>query len=76
MLAVFSAQFSLSPEEVQLAGTDWAFERGDYAITLTPKAGGDPIEDAGKYITLYQRQAGGRWLMARDIWNSNNPPPG
>jgi uncharacterized protein (TIGR02246 family) len=76
MLAVFRAEFSLSPEEVQLAGADWAFERGTYAITLTPRAGGDPIRDAGKYITLYQRQADGAWLMARDIWNSNNPLPG
>ena len=65
-----------SPEEVQPAGTDWAFERGTYAITLTPRAGGDAMRDAGKYITLYQRQADGAWLMARDIWNSNNPLPG
>jgi ketosteroid isomerase-like protein len=76
MLAAFRAEFSLSPEEVQPAGTDWAFERGTYAITLTPRAGGDAIRDAGKYITLYQRQADGAWLMARDIWNSNNPLPG
>jgi uncharacterized protein (TIGR02246 family) len=76
MLAAFRAEFSLSPEEVQPAGTDWAFERGTYAITLTPRAGGDAIRDAGKYITLYQQQADGAWLMARDIWNSNNPLPG
>jgi uncharacterized protein (TIGR02246 family) len=75
MLAAFHAEFSLSPEEVQPAGADWAFERGTYTITLTPRAGGDPIRDVGKYITLYQRQANGAWLMARDIWNSNNPLP-
>jgi uncharacterized protein (TIGR02246 family) len=80
MLGAFSAEFSLSPEEVQLTGDDWAFERGGYAITLTPKAGGDPIQDPiqdnGKYITLYQRQADGAWRMARDIWNTDNPLPG
>ena len=75
MLAAFSAEFALSPEEVQPAGAEWAFERGTYTITLTPKTGGDPIRDVGKYITLYQRQADGTWRMARDIWNSNNPPP-
>ena len=58
------------------AGAEWAFERGTYTITLTPKTGGDPIRDDGKYITLYQRQADGTWRMARDTWNSNNPPPG
>jgi uncharacterized protein (TIGR02246 family) len=75
MLAAFRAEFSLSPEEVQPAGADWAFERGSYAITLTPKAGGEAILDEGKYITLYHRKTDGAWLMARDIWNSNNPLP-
>jgi uncharacterized protein (TIGR02246 family) len=76
MLAAFDAEFALSPEEVRPTGPDWAFERGTYSITLTPRAGGDPIRDVGKYITLYQRQGDSAWLMARDIWNSNNPPPG
>jgi uncharacterized protein (TIGR02246 family) len=76
MLGAFQAEFSLSPDEVEAAGEEWVFERGTYTITLTPKAGGGAIQDVGKYITLYQRQANGSWLMARDIWNSSNPPPG
>jgi uncharacterized protein (TIGR02246 family) len=75
MLTAFGAEFALSAEEVQQAGAEWAFERGTYTITLTPRSGGDPIRDVGKYITIYQRQADGTWLMARDIWNSNNPLP-
>jgi uncharacterized protein (TIGR02246 family) len=75
-LSAFGAEFSLAPEEVQIAGADWAFERGTYTITLTPKGGGEPIPDAGKYITVYQRQPDGSWAMARDIWNSSNPLPG
>ena len=51
----------------------WAFERGTYKINLTPKAGGEPIQDIGKYITIYERQPGA-WEIARDIWNSSNPP--
>jgi uncharacterized protein (TIGR02246 family) len=76
MLAAFRAEFALSPAEVQRPGDEWVFERGTYTITLAPKAGGDAIRDVGKYITLYQRQADGAWLMARDLWNSNNPPSG
>jgi uncharacterized protein (TIGR02246 family) len=76
LLAAFRPEFSLLPDEVQLADADWAFERGTYTITLTPKAGGEPIRDVGKYITIYQRRADEAWVMARDIWNSNNPPPG
>ena len=75
-LAAFRPEFSLAPEEVQIAGADWAFERGTYEITLTPKAGGEPIQDAGDYITVYQRQSDDSWAMARDIWNSSNPLPG
>lgn len=75
-LGAFRAAFSLAPEEVQIAGADWAFERGTYKITLTPRAGGEPIQDAGKYITVYQRQPDDNWVMARDIWNSSNPLPG
>jgi uncharacterized protein (TIGR02246 family) len=76
MLGAFQVDFSLSPDEVEASGEDWVFECGTYTITLTPKAGGGAIVDVGKYITLYQRQQDGSWLMARDIWNSNNPPPG
>lgn len=74
-LSMFACRFGLSVEEVQVAA-DWAFERGRYAITLTPKAGGEPVEDRGKYITIYQRQQDGAWKIARDIWNSDQPLPG
>ena len=72
-LAPFRVEFVLAVDEVQVAG-DWAFERGTYTITLTPKAGGEPMQDIGKYLTVYQRQPSDVWGMARDIWNSNNPP--
>ena len=34
------------------------------------------LQDAGKYITLYRKTPADAWRMARDIWNSSNPPPG
>jgi uncharacterized protein (TIGR02246 family) len=72
-LAPFSVEFTLAVDEVLVAG-DWAFERGMYTITLTPEAGGESMQDIGKYLTVYQRYPSGVWGMARDIWNSNNPP--
>lgn len=72
-LAPFSVEFALFIDEVQAAGS-WAFERGTYKINLIPKAGGESIQDIGKYITVYERQPAGAWKIARDIWNSNNPP--
>jgi ketosteroid isomerase-like protein len=67
-------EFALDVEETQFAGEYWAFERGAYDITLTPKTGGRPIRDTGKYITIYSRANDGQCLIARDIWNSNNQP--
>ena len=69
----FRVRFDLDVDEVRVLG-NWAFERGAYSIGLSPKAGGQPIQDAGKYITVYQRTSDGTWRMARDIWNSDNPP--
>jgi uncharacterized protein (TIGR02246 family) len=69
----FRVQFSLAVAEVHVLG-EWAFERGSYTVSLTPKAGGPSVYDHGKYITIYQRKPGDDWRMARDIWNSNNPP--
>jgi ketosteroid isomerase-like protein len=71
----FRLQFALAVDEVRVLG-EWAFERGGYTISLNSKAGGLPMQDSGKYITVYQRKPGGTWRMARDIWNSCNPPPG
>lgn len=74
-LNLFACRFGLSVDEVQVVG-DWAFERGRYTITVSPRAGGEPMDDIGKYITVYQRQQDGSWKMARDIWNSDQPLPG
>ena len=71
----FRLQFSLAVDEVRVLG-EWAFERGDYTISLNPKAGGPTMQDIGKYITIYQWKPGDTWRIARDIWNSSNPPPG
>ena len=74
-MGLFSCKFKLSVEEVQVA-FDWAFERGRYDITLSPRSGGESMDDNGKYITIYHRQPDGAWKIARDIWNSDRPLPG
>ena len=60
-------------EEVQVSG-DWAFARGTYAVTITPSEGGEPVEDNGKWMAIFQRQADGSWKDVRDMWSSDNPP--
>jgi uncharacterized protein (TIGR02246 family) len=63
-----------SSEEIVVFG-DWAFDRGTFTATLTPKDGGEPIQDKGRYIWILKRQADGSWKYARSIWNRGSPPP-
>jgi ketosteroid isomerase-like protein len=58
---------------VTVAG-DWAIQRYAYQLTLTPKAGGQSMEERGKGIHIFRRQPDGSWLIVQDIWNSDAPP--
>jgi ketosteroid isomerase-like protein len=40
-------------------------------FTITDKTGA--TIDKGKYVTLFERR-NGKWLIIRDIWNSDMPP--
>jgi len=57
-------------EEVEVYG-DWAFTRGSYRSLLTPKSGGPPEEESGKYIEILTRDSTGAWRYRRSIWNSD-----
>ena len=69
----FTIEMVIYNEEVQVAG-DWAFARGTFTATLTPKAGGEPLYMDGKYLSIFERQADGSWKIARDCFNSNVQP--
>jgi uncharacterized protein (TIGR02246 family) len=69
----FRFDIGITNEEVSTAG-DWAFSRGTYRATLTPKQGGKPIPIDGKYMTILARQQDGSWKIHRDIFNSNGAP--
>lgn len=68
----FYTKMSINTEETKVTG-DWGYARGTYLFDLTPKAGGDPIHVDGKFLTIYQRQPDGSWLITRDCFNSNVP---
>ena len=74
-LADRASSITLSLEEVEVAG-DWGFIRGTSPVTLTPQAGGEPLQDEGKYLSIRKRQPDGSWKIFWAIWNSNNPLPG
>ena len=66
------ATFDITNEEVRVAG-DWAYARGTYSATFTPKTEGEAIFVDGKYMTIFERQPDGSWKIHRDIYNSNVP---
>ena len=50
---------------------DWAFSRGSWTSTLTPKGEGQAYFLDGKFMTVFMRQTDGSWKIHRDIMNSN-----
>jgi len=53
---------------------DLAVEIGHYNLKITPKGGGAPIEDNGKFTLTWQKR-GGQWQAIYDIFNSDRPLP-
>jgi uncharacterized protein (TIGR02246 family) len=64
--------FELTSAEIEVFGP-WAFDRGTVRWRGVPRAGGDPVEDHGKYLVILQRQPDGSWKVARDMDNSDRP---
>jgi uncharacterized protein (TIGR02246 family) len=67
------SNFQVQILEIEGRG-DLAYDRGTYSETVTP-AGAAPIEDHGKYLTIFRKQADGSWKCVRDIFNSDLPLP-
>jgi uncharacterized protein (TIGR02246 family) len=59
----------LATVETYMLG-DHAWRQGTFR--LDGPGEGEPV--AGKFVELWKK-SGGRWLVHRDIWNANAPPP-
>ena len=68
-----AAKIAHTPLETQVAG-DWAFDRGNLTVTVTPKSG-KPMEESLKYLVILKRQPDGSWKVHADINNSNLKNP-
>ena len=60
--------------EVAASG-DMAFSTGTYELTMTE--GGKPVNERGKYLEVWEKQADGKWKCGADMWSSDAPasPP-
>lgn len=70
--AVTIKDFTLTSGDVVVGG-DYAAETGTYKMTLVPKKGA-AMEDHGKYVVVWKKQADGSWKLYRDIWNTDVTP--
>ncbi len=62
---------SWQPTKVQVGRAgEMAWVSGTYEMTMND-AGGKPINDRGKYLEVWQKQADGNWKCAADMWNSD-----
>ncbi len=74
-LAAFPPYSTLQCQVLEVEGRgDLAYARETYSMTVTP-AGAAPIEDRGKLLAIWRKQADGSWKCLRDIWNSDLPLP-
>jgi len=64
----FNRHITYVSAEVRVIG-DYAFDRGTFSFTVTPKAGGPTETPCGKYFWLYSRASDRSWKLARLIVN-------
>jgi uncharacterized protein (TIGR02246 family) len=67
-----TSSLTITDREV-LIGGDYATEVAGFEWTLIPAAGGAPMVDRGSYMQVWHRQADGRWVFSREVWNSSAP---
>jgi uncharacterized protein (TIGR02246 family) len=52
-------------EDIVVVG-EVAYALSRDSLTMIPRAGGEAMQLAGHRLTVYRKQADGRWLLARD----------
>jgi ketosteroid isomerase-like protein len=71
MLASPGLTITWKPTKVQLARSgDMGWVSGTYELTMND-ASGEPINDRGKYLEVWEKQIDGNWKCAADMWNSD-----
>ena len=73
LLATPGLAITWQPHRVQLAKFgEMAWVSGTYDLTMNDPSG-KPINDRGKYIEVWEKQADGNWKCRADMWNSDLP---
>jgi uncharacterized protein (TIGR02246 family) len=67
--------FTMEVKDVDGCG-DLAYAWGPYSATVEVPGLEEPIEDIGKFLTVFRKQADGAWLVSVAMFNSDVPLPG
>jgi ketosteroid isomerase-like protein len=71
MLATPGLVITWQPTRVQLAKSgDMGWVSGTYELTMND-ASGNPTNDRGKYLEVWEKQTDGNWKCRADMWNSD-----
>jgi ketosteroid isomerase-like protein len=62
-------ELELEPDRIETSG-ELAYEVGHYTSILRPRHGA-LLQDYGKYLTVYRRQADGSWKAVADTFNTD-----
>ena len=75
LLASSGLIISWKATKVEIAKSgDLGFVSGTYEFTMNDTSG-KPTTDKGKYVEVWEKQAGGKWKCGTDIWNSDLAAP-
>ncbi len=66
-----ASRIELNDDDKAAASGDLGWHSGSYVVKDTTGS----VVDSGNYLAVMQRQADGKFLMIRDTWNSDRPPP-
>lgn len=66
----FALQFA--PTKGSVSG-DFGYTAGTYQMMMSD-AGGSPVSETGKYVTVWKKQASGEWKVTDDIFNADAAP--
>src|SRR5689334_11340014 len=70
MMADPNFALTFAPVQVEASkGGDFAYARGSYTMTMSDSKTKKPVNDKGKYLTVYKKQADGSWKAVADMIN-------
>ena len=73
LLATPGLVITWKPTRVKLDNSgQMAWVSGTYELTMNDVSG-KPVNDRGKYLEVWEKQADGNWKCAADMWNSDLP---